>query len=80
MSSTNKRGDPKAPDIDPALVHDAINQLDTEIRLIEKWLDDLGEIDETDEHAVESRRAYRDKLHSRKEMRDALLVSRKKAD
>ncbi|MGM0633143.1 MAG: hypothetical protein ACQETO_08200 [Pseudomonadota bacterium] len=63
-------------DIDPELMDEALQQLEEEIGLLEEWINDLKGRAENDEAARQAAITYRDKIRSRREMRDALLINR----
>lgn len=68
-----------SPSINPELADEAIQQLDQEISLIEEWLADLDQREHPDEATRQARITYRDKLRSRREMRDALRINREQS-
>jgi len=58
--------------IDQELVLEGINQLVSEIRVLETWLQELEESSEEDSDKLAARKSYDDMLRSRREMLDAL--------
>lgn len=77
MGRDESRRPPSSTDFDPELVDEAVEQLDAEISLLEEWIAGLNNREGSDESVRQARRTYEDKLRSRREMRDALLVSQK---
>ncbi len=65
-------------DIDPELMDEALQQLEEEIALLEEWVDGLKNRAATDEAARQATITYQDKIRSRREMREALLINRDK--
>jgi hypothetical protein len=77
MGKDESRRPPQSPAIEPELVDEAVEQLDAEISLLEEWIAGLNNREDPDEAALQARTTYQDKLRSRREMRDALLISQK---
>lgn len=77
MSKDESRRPPESPAIEPELVDEAVEQLDAEISLLEEWIAGLHNRKNPDEAVRQARITYADKLRSRREMRDALLISKK---
>lgn len=77
MGNDESRKPPESPAIEPELVDEAVEQLDAEISLLEEWIAGLTSLENPDEASRQARTNYQDKLRSRREMRDALLVSKK---
>jgi len=77
MSQNDNRTPSPPPDIEPELVGEALQQLDAEIALLEEWIADLEKRAERSESTGRAMTIYKDKLRSRREMRQALLVNQK---
>lgn len=77
MSTDDSRRKPPPQCFDQELVEEAVTQLDEEISLLEEWIAALADREDPDEAVRQARITYRDKLRSRREMRDALLISQK---
>ncbi len=58
--------------IDQKLVEEGIDQLSSEIRVLENWLEELKASDDGDSEILAARKSYHDMLRSRREMLSAL--------
>lgn len=65
---------PEKFSIDQDLVSDGINQLSSEIKVLEAWLNELEKSGQADQDSAAARKSYKDMLRSRKEMLSALNV------
>ncbi len=65
---------PEKFSIDQDLVNDGINQLSSEIKVLEAWLKELEKSGTADQDSTAARKSYKDMLRSRKEMLSALNV------
>ncbi len=58
--------------IDQKLVEEGIDQLSSEIRVLENWLEELKASDDGDSEILAAKKSYHDMLRSRREMLSAL--------
>jgi len=77
MASNDQRKPEHRPEIDPQQIDEAVEQLDAEIKLLREWLGGAANSENGSVERRDARLAYRDKLRSRTEMREALLNQRK---
>ncbi len=77
MTSNDQRKPEHGPEIDPQQIDEAVKQLDAEIKVLREWLNEAANAENGSVERREARLAYRDKLRSRTEMREALLNQRK---
>ena len=72
MTKKEKPADETAIGIDQELVREGINQLASEIKVLESWLKELEQSAQEDSDKLAARKSYNDMLRSRREMLDAL--------
>lgn len=77
MTSKDQRQPAPDPQMDEGMIDEAITQLNAEIELLQDWLKEAENSKDENTGHRETRLAYRDKLRSRTEMREALLNQRK---
>lgn len=77
MTSKDQRQPAPDPQMDEDMIDEAITQLNAEIELLQDWLKEAENSKDENTGYQETRLAYRDKLRSRTEMREALLNQRK---
>ena len=68
----DRRKIPAVAEISPELLARATDQLESEIRIIESWLQDLEETREDNPESVAARQAYGDMLQSRRDLLNTL--------
>ena len=60
------------PNIDQKLIADGTSQLNSEIRVLQAWLEELESSGHENAEATAARKSYRDMLRSRQEMLSSL--------
>lgn len=74
----DRRQPPNASQLDPALVQQARHQLQEEIALIKRWLDELDETSKDNPAALAARKTYGDMIQSRQALLQNLDASPRK--
>ncbi len=68
----DRRQPPEPSVLTPALVQQATQQLEREIRLIEGWLAELEETSKDNPEALSARKSYSDMIQSRRDLLQTL--------